>query len=180
MFRKFFSYLVSNFGFEDVSDFNSSLLHTKMMMLTIPLAGLSAFVEHYFGLQSLTIIAFIVLITLELLTGLTAAKISGKIIESKKFSRFGLKIFVWLSLLFIINSLKLEYSGHEDSLGSLASGLFTWLHGTLFIYINIEYVISILENLGVISGKHKSVDNIVNIIKNKFKGFLGNDDKSKN
>ena len=177
MIRKFFSYIVTNFGFEDMTDFSGSLLHTKAMLLTIPVAGASAIAEHYFGLQTLTILAFVVLVTLELITGLTAAKVSGQKIESKKFGRFGLKVFVWVSLLFVINSLRLEYRGHEDTLGGLAFGLFNWLHGTLFIYINIEYLISILENIGVISGKNNK--GIIDVVKDKLKSFLGNGSNKK-
>ncbi|NIP31188.1 MAG: hypothetical protein GTN59_11720 [Candidatus Dadabacteria bacterium] len=169
MIRNFFHYVVTNFGFEDTTDFSNSLLHSKLMLFTIPIAGISSVIERFLGLQSLTILAFVVLVSIELLTGLTAAKVSGKKIESKKFGRFGLKIFVWVSLLFILNSLKLEYSSHEDFFGDTAYGLFNWLHGTLFIYINIEYLISVLENIGTISGKDNSgvIDKIKDKLNNK-------------
>jgi hypothetical protein len=172
MIRKFFNYVVSNFGFENITDFTNSLLHPKVVLMALPIAGISSIVESLFGLQSLTILAFIVLVTLELITGLVGAKVLGKKIESRKFGRFGLKIFVWLTLLFILNSLTKEYRNHEDLFGTMAYGLFTWLHGTLFIYINIEYLISVLENLGTITGK--SNDSFINVIKEKLKGFLGN------
>jgi len=173
--RNFFNYIVSNFGFDDLSDFTSSLLHPKAMLLTIPFAGLSSVFETYFGLQSITIFSFVLLVTLELITGLTASKVQGKPIESKKFGRFGLKVFVWISLIFILNSLKIEYRGHEDTIGGLAYGLLNWLHGTLFIYICIEYLISVLENMGAISGK--SNKGIIDNIKDKLKSFMGNDKK---
>jgi hypothetical protein len=172
MIRNFFNYVVSNFGFEDISDFSNSLLHTKLLTLTIPFAGLSAIAETYFGLQSLTIFAFVLLVTLELITGLTAAKVSKTKIESKKFGRFGLKIFVWISLLFIINSFRLEFKTHEDMMGNLAFGLLNWLHGTLFIYVCLEYLISVLENMGTISGKDNK--GIIDNIRIKLKSFMGN------
>jgi hypothetical protein len=140
------------------------------MLFTLPIAGISSFIQNYFGLQTITILAFLLLVTLELVTGITAAKISGKKIESKKFGRFGLKIFVWVTLLFILNSLRLEYKGHEDTLGDIAYFLFSWIHGTLFIYINLEYLISVLENWGVISGKDNK--SLIEAIKNKITGFL--------
>jgi hypothetical protein len=107
------------------------------MLLTIPFAGISAIVESLFGLQSLTILAFIVLITLELLTGLIGAKVLNKRI---------------------------------DFFGDVAYQLLNWLHGTLFIYINIEYLISVLENLGTISGREH--DSIIDVIKDKLKSFI--------
>ena len=173
MIKNFFNYVVTNFGFDDLTDFSSSLLHSKLMLFTIPFAGLSSVVEGYFGLQSLTVFSFVLLVTLELITGLTAAKVSKKKIESKKFGRFGLKVFVWLSLMFIINSFKLEFLGHEDSLGGMTYGLLSWLHGTLFIYVCLEYLISVLENMAVISGKKNS--SFVGLIKEKFKTLFKNE-----
>lgn len=178
MIRNFFNYVVSNFGFDDMSDFSSSLLHPKAMLLTVPFAGISALAETYFGLQSITILSFVLLVTLELITGLTASKVQGRRIESKKFGRFGLKVFVWISLIFILNSLKMEYRGHEDTLGGIAYGLLNWLHGTLFIYICIEYLISVLENMGAISGRDNK--GIIDSIKDKLKSFMGNGKKNKN
>jgi len=65
--------------------------------------------------------------------------------------------------------LKKEY--HDEGLfDGMASVLFTWLHGTLFIYINLEYLISVLENLGIITGKDN--DGIIKMIKKKFKGLF--------
>lgn len=176
MIRNFLNYVVNNFGFEDLSDFNTSLLHSKLMAFTIPFAGLSAFIETTFGLQSLTIFSFIILVILELITGLRASVILGKKIESKKFGRFGLKIFVWVSLLFVLNSLKIEYTLHEDAFGRIGYELFNWLHGTLFIYICIEYLISVLENLGTISGREN--DTIIAVIRNRLKEFFGKKDKN--
>jgi len=174
MIRNFLNYVVINFGFNDLYDFNTSLLHSKLMLLTIPIAGISAFFEGIFGLQSLTILAFVVLVTLELITGLRASIVLGRRIESKKFGRFGLKVFVWVTLLFVLNSLKIEYLSHEGSFGKVAYELLNWLHGTLFIYINIEYLISVLENLSIVSGKKN--DTMIEMIKNKLKSFLGKKD----
>jgi hypothetical protein len=172
--RKVCNYIVSNFGFDDITDFMGSFVHKNMLLLSIPIAGISSVIETVFGLQGLTILAFVILVTLELITGLVAAKVKGLPIVSNKFGRFGLKVFVWLTLLFVLNSLKKEY--HDSGLfEGLASGLFTWLHGTLFIYINLEYLISVLENLGVITGK--SNDGVIKLIRKKFKGLFSTKDE---
>lgn len=167
--RKIINYVVENFGFDNITDFTKSIVHTKLLALTIPIAGISSIIESIFGLQSLTILSFTLLVTLELITGLIASKVKKIKIESKKFGRFGLKVFVWLSLIFILNTLKIEYTTHEDTFGSIAEGLFNWLHGTLFIYVCLEYLISVLENLGEISGKN--TEGIIKKIKRKFKSF---------
>ena len=164
--KSILTYIVTNFGFMDLSDFSTSLVHRNWMLGLIPLAGISSVIETTFGLQGLTILAFVTLVILELLTGLIASKVKGEPIISKKFGRFGLKMLVWLTLIFVINTLKKEY--HDDgNFNSLANGLLTWLHGTLFIYINLEYLISVLENLGVITGK--SNKGLIGLIKSKFK-----------
>jgi phage-related holin len=167
--KKVIDYVVSNFGFKDITDFSNSLVHKNIMLLSIPVAGISSILETLFGLQGITILAFVILVMLELITGLIASKVRGEAIVSNKFGRFGLKVFVWLTLLFVLNALKNEYRD-DGVFDGMASMLFTWLHGTLFIYINLEYLISILENLGVITGKNN--DSIIKLIRDKFKGLF--------
>ena len=53
----------------------------------------------------------------------------------------------------------------------MAHGLFTWLHGALYVYINLEYLISVLENLEVISGNDSATSKLM-MIKNKISSFL--------
>lgn len=166
--KNFFNYIVNNFGFSNESDFLNSFLHTNLISVTLPIVGISSIVEKYFGLEHLTMISFSLLIFLELLTGLLSSKVRGIKIESRKFGRFGLKVLVWLSLIFIINSLRLEYKSHTDTIGVLGYTIFNWLHTFLFIYINMEYLISVLENLGVITGNKKGNNTMIKLIKNKF------------
>jgi hypothetical protein len=163
--RKILNYLVTNFGFDSNLEFTNSLIHKNLIVFSLPLATTSSIIQTFFGLESLTITAFVVLVTLELVTGLTASKLTHTPIVSDKFGRFGLKLGVWLILMFVLNSLKLQYKdvGGFDTIANL---LFTWLHGVLFIYVNLEYLISVLENLAVISGKNN--DTIVKVIKKKF------------
>ena len=175
MISKLLNNIVENFGFTCIKDFTNSIVHTKLLSVTIPIAGISSMLQTLLGLQSFTIISFVVLVVLELVTGLNAAKIKGVKIESKKFSRFGLKVFVWMTLIFITNSMKLEYIDNKTSFGLLASTLFNWLHGALFIYVTLEYLISVLENLAVITGE--SNNTLITSIINKLTKFLNNDKK---
>jgi hypothetical protein len=171
MLKKFCSYVVTNFGFDDNNDFVGSIIHTNIMNITLPIAALSSLFENIFGLRYFTIVAFIILVTTELITGIIASRMRGETIESGKFSRFGLKITVWLILLYVTNTIKLEYNDYGNALGDLARALFVWLHGTLFIYITMEYFISVLENIGSISGKEKKslIDSIINKLTNFMK-----------
>jgi hypothetical protein len=174
MISKFFNHLVSSFGFTCTGDFSNSIIHSKMLLFTIPLASISGILEYFLGLRSLTISAFVVLVILELLTGLVASKKRGEEIVSHKFSRFGFKVFVWLTLLYIVNATRMEYSTQETNFSEIASGFFTWLHGSLFIYITVEYLISVLENLGSITNdnEHKT---LIDIIIKKLNDLLKNE-----
>ena len=172
MISRFFNYIVNNFGFNCTHDFNNSIVHSNLLMVTIPVAGISSIMETSMGLHGLTVLAFVVLVILELITGIAASRARGEKIQSHKFSRFGLKVFVWMSLLFITNSIGLEYSGHDDVLSALAKGFFVWLHGTLFIYVTLEYLISVLENLGSLTGE-KNKKTLITTIIEKLNSVLG-------
>tara|TARA_R110000803_G_scaffold2420_1_gene8213 strand:- start:4514 stop:5047 length:534 start_codon:yes stop_codon:yes gene_type:complete len=163
--KNIFNYIVTNFGFDSNLEFSNSLIHKNLIIFSLPLAASSSIVQTFFGLEALTIISFVILVTLELITGLTASKLAHIPIVSPKFGRFGLKLGVWITLMFVVNSFKLQYKdiGGFDTLANL---LFTWLHGTLFIYVNLEYLISVLENLALISGKKN--DSLIKVIKKKF------------
>lgn len=172
MINRFFNHFVSCFGYSCTNEFNDSIVHANMLTLTIPVAMISSFIETVMGLHGLTVLAFVVLVMLELITGIAASKSRGEKIVSHKFSRFGLKVFVWISLLFITNSLQLEYVGHNDLMSKLTGGFFSWLHGSLFVYITLEYLISVLENLGSLTNE-KSKKTLINSIINKLNSFLG-------
>lgn len=172
MINKFFNYVVTNFGYECTSDFSDSIIHSRLLMFTIPIASISAFIEKMVGLQGLTVLAFVSLVILELITGIAAAKSRGEKIQSHKFSRFGLKVFVWMTLLFITHSLQLEYSGDKDVLSNLTEAFFSWLHGALFVYVSLEYLISVLENIGSLTNE-KEKKTLITAIINKLNSFLG-------
>lgn len=171
---------VLQFGFENISDFFNSLVHPKLLLFTLPASILSfsilASLETWLGISSMAIIGFIVAVVLELVTGLWASIIKGTPISSRKFSRFGLKIFVWLGLLLITNSFHLSYVDQHDLLSEISEYFFYTLHNLLVIYIMTEYIISILENFATINGKSDSI--LISFIKSKRKQIFNHLDKS--
>ena len=171
---------VLQFGFENLSDFFNSLVHPKLLLFTLPASILSfsilASLETWLGISSMAIIGFIVAVVLELVTGLWASIIKGTPISSRKFSRFGLKIFVWLGLLLITNSFHLSYVDQHDLLSEISEYFFYTLHNLLVIYIMTEYIISILENFATINGKSDSI--LISFIKAKRKQIFNHLDKS--
>lgn len=166
---------VSHFGFENISDFFNSLVHPKLLLFTLPTTILSfslfSFIEKWFGLSYMVFVAFIVALILELITGLAASIKKGVKISSTRFSRFGLKVMVWMGLMLITNSFQLSYLERTDIVSKLTYNLFYILHGLLVVYICIEYMISILENLSVITGQKEN--KFLNFLKKKVDQWIG-------
>jgi len=166
---------VSHFGFENMSDFVNSLVHPKLLLFTLPttLLGFSlfSFIEKWFGISYMVFIAFIVVLFLELITGLAASLIKGVKISSKRFSRFGLKVIVWMGLMLVTNSFQTDYLGRTDIISKLTYNLFYTLHGLMVVYICIEYMISILENLSVITGNKEN--KLLTFLKKKVDQWMG-------
>lgn len=178
MINRFLNHFVGCFGFECTSDFNSSFIHSNFLIITIPVAAFSSMIENFLGLHGLTVLAFTLLVILELITGIVASKNRGEKIVSHKFSRFGLKVFVWLTLLFITNSLRLEYEGHKDLISVTSLGIFTWLHDALFVYVTVEYLISVFENINSLT-KTKSKKKFIDYIIDKLKNFSPSEKEDK-
>ena len=166
---------VSHFGFENISDFFNSLVHPKLLLFTLPttILGFSLFslIEKWLGLTYMVFMALIVALILELITGLAASLKKGVKISSTRFSRFGLKVMVWMGLMLITNSFQLSYLERTDIISKLTYNLFYFLHGFLVVYIYIEYMISILENLSVITGQKEN--KFLNLLKKKVDQWIG-------
>lgn len=162
--KKLLNLITTNFGFNDFSDFVTSFIHSRLLWISLPLAALGSFAEQYLGLQIVTLLAFGILLLTELITGLIASKVKGKKIESRKFARFGLKFGVWMIIFFILNSFRVQY---EES-SKFAYYFYDWLHTFILGYVNLEYLISVIENLGTITGNDNTAATIANGIKNKF------------
>lgn len=165
---KLFNNMVTHFGFADKQDFIQSFIHTKLMAVTIPIATISVFFEQYFGLKVLTVFSFVLLVTLELISGLWASKIKkGKLaIASNPLKRFGFKLLAWLIMVFILNSFKLQWKDENV----IIFHLFDWLYSLIIIYISFEYFISVLENIAVISGKSDML--LIKALRKKLHSFL--------
>jgi hypothetical protein len=170
---KFLNYVCHTFGFSDFSnDFLNSLVHFKFLLFTLPSSFIIfGLVEKVFGVSAAIFISFIVLAILELVTGLTASRVKGLKWESRKIGRFGLKILVWLSLIGVVHSFVLGYKELSGVQEFLIFQTFSILHGTILVYVTFEYLISVLENLSVITGQ--SNNKLLGFIKRKFDSFLG-------
>lgn len=180
MIRSVLNTLAYEFGFTNFSDFVDSLIHTKLMAFTIPLAfsiaGVVTFLENNLGMQVMTMTALLALLVLELVTGLWGAKASKTKIESRKFARFGLKVIVWFTLFFIMNSLTIQYEDEKGLWSKALYTIFSWSHGTLMVYVTLEYFISVLENFSKITGRDTSP--ITRAIRKQLDKWFGSNEES--
>jgi PAS domain S-box-containing protein len=180
MLRKAVDLLCYEFGFSGAQDFIDSLVHVKLWLLTIPLAitisGVVTWLENNLGMQSMTMAALLALLVLELVTGLWAAKANKVKIESRKFARFGLKVIVWFTLFFIVNSLAGQYEEQEGIWSSTLHTIYSWSHGTLMIFVTLEYLISVLENFSKITGQNTSP--LINAFRSRLNKWFGTDETS--
>jgi len=121
-------------------------------------------VDKLFGLDEGSLIALLVVFVAELVTGVSASIIRKESISSIKLSRFGLKVSCYLVLIYVSYTMGQNFEAHKKAVGAW---VFDWLNVFLIVQITLENIISILENLAVISGKEKTT--WINKIQDIFK-----------
>ena len=168
--------MFKGYQYEGFLDFLGSLLpgsKYNLEMMLVSLATTSALVEQFVGVKGISLGAFIVLALVELVSGIYASVVVRKeTMESGKMGRFVLKLAIWLVVMFVVNVFAKQYSTNTDIIGkSLFQGLETMRSG-LFGYAGLEYLISVFENLSVISGKPK--DAIINGLKDRLSQITKN------
>lgn len=165
--------ILQSFHYGSLSDFVCSVFPSLKYNLTMLIITLSVFLSslsELLGLRSLTIIAFIALCLVELASGIYASVfVQNQKFQSNKASRFTIKLACLFIVLFVVNTYKIEY----NSIG-LVFVIFEWFHIVLVVYFSFEYLISIIENLGTISGKSNST--LIKAIKRKLNIFLSLND----
>lgn len=158
-----FKKVLEVFGFVTIDDFVTSLYHKQYLFVFVSLSSIVSTLGMYIGLNYITTISLLFLIIIELSSGIVASLSRKEAIESWKFSRFGFKIFCWFSLLFILNSFMQNF---KDS--DIMMEIYKWIYNFIFLFISLEYLISIMENIGILTAKESK--SLLSIIKNKIKG----------
>lgn len=117
------------------------------------ISSLWVVIDKGFGLDDTGFIALLVAFMTELVSGIMAAMISKEKFSSMKLSRFILKVTCYMALIFITYSMCQDFTHHHND---VAAWVFDWMHIFLIVQIVFENIISILENIAVISGKDKT------------------------
>jgi hypothetical protein len=172
---KLLSRFVQGYGWETVQEFILSLSPSVKYHLTFPLLYVSWFaagIEFLLGVKGATAVAFCVLATIEVTTGIYASlAVRKENYQSFKIGRFSIKLFVVLAIIYILNTFAKEF---KDSY-TLVSDAFEYLRIGFFAYSAQEYLVSVAENLSEISGKEKTfiITQFKNILSNTVSKFLG-------
>lgn len=149
-----FNCMVNIAGFKDLAEFKTSLIHGPILAFTISFASLSATVEAVFGLEAITVFAFVIGSAAELISGISASLLARKEkLSSRKAYRWILKLSLWLIIIFMLHSFREHFEKNNKEL--IATG-FEYLHSLVMIFVAQEYVISIAENISTLSGKSNS------------------------
>lgn len=172
MFENILQKLLNTYDFNSVREFGLSLCPSFKYNLQLPSFSISAVLavlSKYLGFGPVIVLAMVVAVLVETVSGIAASKKLGKPFESFRFSRCVLKVFIWFTLVFIANAFSLELQGGAGWLDKIGVVFFDIIRLLILAYFVIEYVVSILENLAVIDGKPKT--QFIETIQSVWKSF---------
>ena len=158
--------ILSTYEYTGIESFLQSLFPSLKFDVskTLLLMGMAiTSIQNVLGVDFMAIAALVVMMVLELLTGIIASTKRAEEITSKKLSRFGIKTACYLVLMSVPYLFAISY---ENRGNTMASGLFNWIHVFLVVHIVQEHLLSLLENLASIQGKDKTY--WINKIKTKI------------
>jgi hypothetical protein len=131
-------------GYANFKEMYFSLLQVKFFPLIISVSGvltaLATFLQKYLDLSYEVTIALFALLLLEMFTGLGASLKEGKKWNSPRFFRMLLKLGVYFTLLFVINTFKKNNT--EDPLM-----IYSVIYYAFFNIFILGTILSVLENL---------------------------------
>lgn len=110
---------------------------------------------------------FIVIMIIELVSGIKASQIRKEPFSSMRLSRFGFKLSYYLVLISVPYLFATSYRAHGKE---LVASAFDWMHIFIVMQVVLENIVSILENAAVIDGKDKTI--WIKKLQEKFNAFL--------
>jgi phage-related holin len=163
------NYFLKGFGFIDIGDFFKSsfgFIYTSNSIIKIDLivAFIFSTVSFLFGFNHLFLIAYVVLLLFEWITGIRASLKRGEPHESRKFGRMLLKIAAYLVPIYILNT----FATNSDFIKIMDYELdpFSWLYWAVLLGIIWQLLISLLENLDSLGFRYAKI--MITIINKKF------------
>lgn len=154
---------IQEFGFCNVEQFVTSLVRPKLLSISLPTAIVGGAVQFLFGIDPIVLVAFVSLLTLELISGIFASVMEGQKITSKRMKAFLMMLFVWLVSLFILHTFEVFFKDQ------FLEYIFKYLFTSTLIFVNVIYFKSIWENASRIMNKKKEFKKFSSIFENKLK-----------
>ena len=154
--KKELTSILEGFDFESISDLSHSLLPSmkyNTWIMTVLFSFLTSCINQIFGLDVMAITALLIVMLVELYSGIYASHINKVPFSSKRLSRFTLKFACYLVLIAVPHLFGESYRQNNNSTGAI---VFEGLHVFLVTQIVLENIISVLENIAVIQGKPKA------------------------
>ena len=163
--------MLATFDYNSLSDFGHSLSLTVKYRWTMVTFGFSAsffpLVDRLFGLDALSFGILLFVFVIELTSGVYASHIRKEPFSSMKLSRFSFKAAIYMVLIAAPYVLSTSFKAHNQK---AIAFMFDWLYLFFVSQVVIENLVSILENLAVISGKDKT--HWITKIKEKFNNLI--------
>lgn len=163
--------LFSYIGFCGVNDLGESLFRPKAAPVIGTISIMAGYLEMVSGLKPMLWMALQILLVVELLSGLMAAKLRGRKLTSRRMQRFGVMVLIWFSLLFVMNGLIDQYEGKPEV------HIAYYMHTTMVFYIIGIYIKSVMENAEVIWRKRMNLKilftKLFNFKQNDPEDFIG-------
>lgn len=153
--------LIRDFGFCDIKSFLTSLFVPRYSLLFISFSTPSIIGESFFGMSNYTLLLLIILIKIELITGIWAAKVKKETIVSKKLQRFILKIMIYFFFIMMFHQLSNDTTDFTQS-------LYEYMHSFTIMYFVFVHLKSIGENYDNITNKKSEFLILIQKMNQKF------------
>lgn len=155
--KDFIERLLLTYDYESIGAFGESLApSTKYATLTpiiLSISSMAVIPTKIFGLSEYAFGALLVMMVVEMVSGIIASRVKKETYSSTKSSRFGLKTAQYLVVIGVPYLFAESFKMQGKEMGAT---IFDWMHIFLTVQVVQENLVSILENSAVISGKSKT------------------------
>jgi len=179
--KNFLLKFLAAYDYKSFEEFLLSLFPTfkyQLQGFMAAVAMISGLVNYLFGIGPMLAIAMVLVVVVEIWTGLEASRKLEKKFESFRFSRCWLKIAIWLFILYVIHSFELDFENPENFTQEMGLVFFNFVFVAVLTAFLVENVTSILENYSVMQGQPKTKlidalkggwDRLIEVMKGKIK-----------
>lgn len=162
--------VLSWYQYNSITDWVTSLLPSikyEITTISVVLSTFTGLIASLIGMEWMAFLAFLIVMFLELISGIWASMVKGEPFQKDKLFRFIFKAFCYIAIMSATFLFADNYRTQEKD---FVAGIFDWLHIFLVVQIVLENIYSIIENIGVIQGKPKG--ELIEAIKSKMKTFF--------